>query len=162
MGSNTSKGSSYGEEVMNQKNMYSYHSGEQVGEEKKQVQGGLRYTAQKTGWVILLLTKIKNRKEEQVPWWWIGTGRHGEFETHGIQSIRSTGTETSEKKLRDVNLDPGEYETSEIIRASERVRKEDETLRARRRKNQKKSQPGVSKRKKNQGRKMRKKASKGF
>ena len=136
MCSNTSKGSRYGEEVMKWRKMYSQHSGEQVGEEKEreQHQGRLRYRAQKTGWVILLLTKIKNREEEHVSWWWDGTGRHDENETHGIQTIRNTGIETSEKKLRDVNLDPGEYETSEIIKASERIRKEDETLRASRRK----------------------------
>ena len=53
---------------------------------------------------------------------------------HMVSNQLETQVQRQVKKLRDVNLDPGEYETSEIIRASERVRKEDETLRASRRK----------------------------
>lgn len=60
------------------------------------------------------------------------------FEIHGIQTIRNTGTENRKKKLWDVTLDPGEYETSGIIKASERVTK-DETPKNKQKKNQKKS-----------------------
>lgn len=47
---------------------------------------------------------------------------HDEYEKHGIQTIETLGTETSEKVMR-CNLDPGEYETSEIIKASRKVGK---------------------------------------